>query len=288
MVLGRRPRTIRTNPPTSSDGEEAIGDALSQPLGTRPRPRRGQRPLRRTRLARIAGTDDSRRAIRVRSHMLTFRSEDSSGPDSPAAAGSGDREAANAARPPRPYLAESVPGAGTASRRDLKDFFNGKPRAAFGATAAECSNWAEDDFPILRSCSVIAARSPDSWHSPLYRTRWAPAIRSRESVPRSGIGPAAFRPGATPRADTSSSPSRRHCSRGGSWGSSEGASRSPKTRARNPGTGCSSRSIISVISSIPRTRGSGPESAISSSTERSSASRRRSSTRMHLLECRCL
>ena len=47
------------HPPTSSDGEEAIGDALSQPSGTRPLPDRGQRPLRRTRTIGVAGTDDA-------------------------------------------------------------------------------------------------------------------------------------------------------------------------------------------------------------------------------------
>jgi len=85
---------------------------------------------------------------------LRSPSVDSSGwslPPLPAAVAS-----ATAARPARPYLPESV--SGPANQKDLKDFFNGKPSTALGATAADCSNWAEDDFPYTPI--MLGDRSP--------------------------------------------------------------------------------------------------------------------------------
>ena len=63
---------------------------------------------------------------------------------------------ASAARPARPYLPKFVPG--PVNRKDLKDFFTAKPSSAFGATAADCSSWAENDFPYTPI--MLGDRSP--------------------------------------------------------------------------------------------------------------------------------
>lgn len=67
-----------------------------------------------------------------------------------------DVAGAIATRPARPYMPD--PERAQANRPDLKDCFSGTPPGAFSATAADCSSWAENDFPYTPI--MLGDRSP--------------------------------------------------------------------------------------------------------------------------------